>query len=56
MPLDELTVGEDLAYQEYPMKFWTLQRKSPRIIATRCAKYNGVIILKKKQLGKKKIN
>jgi hypothetical protein len=54
MPLEELTVGEDLSYQEYKVKYWILQRKSPRIIATRCAKCNGVIILKKKPHGKKK--
>jgi hypothetical protein len=29
-------------------------RKSPRIIATRCAKYSGVTIPKAKSLGKKK--
>jgi hypothetical protein len=54
MPLKELTVGEDLTYQEYPVKIWILQTKSPGITATRCVKCNAAIILKKKPLGKKK--
>jgi hypothetical protein len=49
MPLEELTVDED-------EKFWIPQKKSPGIIATGCAKCNGVIILKNKLLGKKKIS
>jgi hypothetical protein len=53
MPLEELTIGEDLTYQEYPVK---LQRKSPGIIAIRCAKCSGVTIPKTKPLGKKKIS
>jgi hypothetical protein len=56
MPLEELTIGEDFTYQEYPVKILTLQRKSPRIIATRCAKCNGVTIPKTKPLGKKNIS
>jgi hypothetical protein len=52
MSLEELTIGEDLTYQEYPVK---LQRKLPGIIATRCAKCSGVTIPKMKPLGKKKI-
>jgi hypothetical protein len=56
MPLEELTIGEDLTYQEYPMKILDTLDTSPGIIATRCAKCNGVIILKKRLLGKKKIN
>jgi hypothetical protein len=56
MPLEELTVGEDLTYQEYPMKVWILQKKSPGITGTRCVKCNGATIPKKKPLGKKKIS
>jgi hypothetical protein len=55
MSLKELTVGEDLMYQEYPMKILVLQRKSLGITATTCAKCSGVITPKKKLLGKKKI-
>jgi hypothetical protein len=55
MPLEELTVGEDLTYQEYPVKiFWIPQTKSPKISATRCVKCNVATILKKKPLEKKK--
>jgi hypothetical protein len=54
MPLEELTIGEDLTYQEYPMKILDTLDTSPGIIATRCAKCNGVIILKKKPLGKRR--
>jgi hypothetical protein len=56
MPLEELSIGEDLTYQEYPVKIWILQKKSPEITATRCVKCNGATILKKKPLGKKKIS
>jgi hypothetical protein len=56
MPLDELTVGEDLTYQEYPVKIWILQKKSHGITATRCVKCNGATIPKKKLLEKKKVN
>jgi hypothetical protein len=31
-------------------------KKSPGITTTRCVKYNGATILKKKPLGKKKIS
>jgi hypothetical protein len=53
MPLGELTVGEDLTYQEYPVKILDTSEKSPGITATRCVKCNVATILKKKQLGKK---
>jgi hypothetical protein len=56
MTLEELTVGEDLTYQKYPVKIWILQRKSAGIIAIRCVKCSGVIIPKKKLHGKKMIN
>jgi hypothetical protein len=56
MSLEELTVGEDLTYQEYPVKILDTSKKSPGISATRCVKCNGATILKKKQLRKKKIN
>jgi hypothetical protein len=56
MSLEELTIGEDLTYQEYPVKILDTQRKSPRIIATICAKCNAVTISKKKPPGKKKIS
>jgi hypothetical protein len=56
MTLEELTVGEDLTYQEYPVKILDTQTKSPGITATRCVKCNGATILKKKPLGKKKIS
>jgi hypothetical protein len=55
MSLKELTVGEDLMYQEYPMKILVLQRNSLEITATTCAKCSGVSTPKKKLLGKKKI-
>jgi hypothetical protein len=54
--LKELTVGEDLTYQEYLVKIWIPKKKSPRITATRCVKCNGATIQKKRPLGKKKIN
>jgi hypothetical protein len=56
MPLEELTIGEDLTYQEYPMKILDTSEKSPGITATGCVKCNGATILKKKPLGKKKIS
>jgi hypothetical protein len=56
MPLEELTIGEDLTYQEYPVKFLDTSEKVTGILATRCAKCNGANILKKKPLGKKKIS
>jgi hypothetical protein len=42
MPLEELTIHEDLTYQEYPMKILDTLEK--------------VTILKTKPLGKKKIS
>jgi hypothetical protein len=56
MPLEEITVGEDLTYQEYPVKILDTSKKSPEITTTRCVKCNGATILKKKLLRKKKIN
>jgi hypothetical protein len=56
MPLEELIVGEDLTYQEYPVKILDTLEKSPGITATRCVKCNGATILKKKPPGKKKIS
>jgi hypothetical protein len=56
MPLEELTVGEDLTYQEYPVKILDTSKKSPGIIATRHAKCNGVTTPKKKLHGKRKIS
>jgi hypothetical protein len=54
MPLEELTVGEDLTYQEYPVKILDTSEKSPRITATRCVKCNGTTIQKKRLLGKRR--
>jgi hypothetical protein len=54
--LEELTVGEDLMYQEYLVKILALQRKSLRKTATRCAKCSAITIPKKKPLGTKKIS
>jgi hypothetical protein len=56
MPLEELTIGKDLTYQEYPVKILDTSEKSPGIIATRCAKCSGVTIAKTKPHGKKKIS
>jgi hypothetical protein len=56
MPLEELQVGEDLTYQEYPVKILDTQKKTPEIIDTECIKCNRAIIPKKKLLKKKKIN
>jgi hypothetical protein len=56
MPLEELTVGEDLTYQEYSVRIYDTSEKVTRITATRCVKCNGATILKKKPLGKKKIS
>jgi hypothetical protein len=53
MPLEELTVGEDLTYQEYPVKILDTSKKSPGITTIKCAKCSGVTIPKKKPLGKK---
>jgi hypothetical protein len=55
MPLEELTVGKDLTYQEYSVKILDTSDKVTRNNATRCVKCNGATILKKKSLGKKKI-
>jgi hypothetical protein len=54
--LEELTIGEDLMYQEYPVKFLDTSEKVTGIFATRCAKCSGVTIPKTKPLAKKKIN
>jgi hypothetical protein len=52
-----VTLGKDLTYQEYSVKFLdTSEKKSPGITATRCVKCNGAIIQKKMLLGKKKTN
>jgi DNA-directed RNA polymerase subunit RPC12/RpoP len=56
VPLEELIDGEDLTYQEYPVKILDTSEKLPGITATRCVKCSGVIILKKKPLGKKKVS
>jgi hypothetical protein len=56
MPLEELTVDEDLTYQEYPVKILDTSEKSPGITATRCVKCNGATIQKKRLHGKKKIS
>jgi hypothetical protein len=56
MPLEELTLGKDLTYQEYPVKILDTSEKSPGITATSCVKCNGATIQKKILLGKKKTN
>jgi hypothetical protein len=56
MPLEELTIGKDLTYQEYPVKILDTSEKVTEVIATRCAKCSGVTIPKTKPLGKKKIS
>jgi hypothetical protein len=56
MPLEELTIGEDLTYHEYPVKILDTSEKSLGITATRCVKCNGPTIQKKRLLGKKKTN
>jgi hypothetical protein len=55
MPLEELTIGKKIVYQEYSVKILDTW-KSPGTIATRCAKCSGVTIPKPKSLGKKKIS
>jgi hypothetical protein len=56
MPLEELTVGEDLTYQKYLVKILDTSEKSPGITATRCVKCSGASIPKKMLLGKNKTN
>jgi hypothetical protein len=56
MPLEELTVGEDLTYQEYLVKILDTSEKVTQNNRTRCAKYSGVTIPKTKLPVKKKIS
>jgi hypothetical protein len=56
MPIEELTVGEDLTYQEYPVKILDTSEKVTRNNRYKMCKCNGATILKKKQHGKKKTN
>jgi hypothetical protein len=56
MPLEELTIGEDLMYQEYPLKFLNTSEKVTQSNRYKCAKCSGVTIPKTKPLEKKKIS
>jgi hypothetical protein len=56
IPLEELTVGEGLTYQEYLVKILDTSEMSPGITATRCVKCNGATVQKKMLHGKKKTN
>jgi hypothetical protein len=54
IPMEDLDAKKDLSYQEYPIK---ILETSERVMGTRmskCARYNGVTTLRKKQLGKGK--
>jgi hypothetical protein len=53
MPLEELTVGEDLIYQEYPMTILDSEKVTRNNRYKMC---NGVTIPKKKLHGKKMIS
>jgi hypothetical protein len=53
LPMEDLDTKEDLSYQEYPIKILeTSERREIR--GSRCARCNGVTILRKKLLGKGK--
>jgi hypothetical protein len=56
MPLEELTIGEDHTYQEYPVKILDTSEKVTRNNHYKMCKVSGVTIPKTKPLGKKKIS
>jgi hypothetical protein len=56
VPLDELTVDEDLTYQEYPVKILDTSKKVTWNYHYKMYKVQWSNILKKKPLGKRKIS
>jgi hypothetical protein len=52
----QLSDVHDVFYVSQLSKCWISQKNSPRITDTKCAKCNGVTIVKKKPLGRKKIS
>jgi hypothetical protein len=54
LPMEDLDAKEDFSYQEYPIRFWKHLRELLKTRKLRCARCNGVIIPRKKLLGKGK--
>jgi hypothetical protein len=56
LPMEDMDAKEDLSYQEYPVKILEHLKELLETRRSRCARCNGVTILKKKLLGKEKKN
>jgi hypothetical protein len=54
--LEDIEMGKDLTYKEYPIKILDTSERVTRSKVIRMCKVHGVIILRKKQLGKERMN
>jgi hypothetical protein len=54
--LEDIQMENDLTYKEYPVRSWTHRKGLPGVKSSGCVKYSGVTILRKKQLGKERMN
>jgi hypothetical protein len=54
LPMEDLSVQDDLTYAEYPIKILDTLTRVTRNKVIRCARYNGVIMEKMKLLGREK--
>jgi hypothetical protein len=54
LPMEDLSVQDDLTYAEYPIKILDTLTRVTRNKVIKCAKYNGVTTEKMKLLGREK--
>jgi hypothetical protein len=54
--LEDIQMENDLTYKEYPVKILVHRKGLPGVKSSECVKYNGVTILRKKQLRKERMN
>jgi hypothetical protein len=54
--LEDIEMGKDLTYKEYPIKILDTSERVTRSKVIRMCKVHGVIILRKKQPGKERMN
>jgi hypothetical protein len=54
--LEDIQMENDLTYKEYPVKILDTSKRVIRSKIIRMCKYRGAIILRKKQIGKERMN
>jgi hypothetical protein len=54
--LEDIQMENDLTYKEYTVKILDASERLPGVRSSGCVKYSGVTILRKKQLGKERMN